>query len=318
MLEVSVILPTYNRLRFLRAAIASVHAQTLANWELIIADDGSDEETREFLASVAGPRVRTLWLSHCGNPARVRNCAIQEARGRYLAFLDSDDVWAASKLEKQIAALRARPQCRWSYTACGRLDEEGRHLANARPQAPMPREGWILEPLLRLQVAIAMPTVVAERSLVQEIGGFDEQQYFGEFHDLCLRLAMRSEVVGLAESLCDVRAHDEHYSSDRTAADASWMRLYGKMADTIRTPRLRSFCRRMRAQKALQLARRHSDSGRYRESCSTLLRAARFSWRYPGWWYHALAGLARPIVPDVVAAALRRRRDLLRSSWRRG
>ena len=115
---ISVILPTFNRSRFLRSAVASVFAQSYTDWELIIADDGSDEETRSYLRGIMGPRVKTLWLSHSGNPSRVRNTAIEAANGRYLAFLDSDDVWAPAKLEKQIGAFRERANSRWSYTAC--------------------------------------------------------------------------------------------------------------------------------------------------------------------------------------------------------
>src|SRR6185437_668849 len=89
---VSVILPTFNRLGYLQAAVDSVFNQTMRDWELIVADDGSDSETRAYLQSFAEkPRVRVLWLSHSGNPGAVRNAALQCARGEYVAFLDSDD-----------------------------------------------------------------------------------------------------------------------------------------------------------------------------------------------------------------------------------
>src|ERR1700732_1465702 len=101
---VSIILPTFNRLKYLRPAIDSVFAQTLADWELLIADDGSDEETRAYLEHLGGlPRVKLIWLAHSGNPSAVRNAALREARGDYIAFLDSDDVWLPSKLERQVA-----------------------------------------------------------------------------------------------------------------------------------------------------------------------------------------------------------------------
>lgn len=173
---VSVILPTFNRTRFLRLAIDSVFAQTYRDWELIIADDGSAEETREYLRSVTSPAVRLLWLEHTGNPSRVRNAAIEVARGRYLAFLDSDDVWAPEKLTEQIRALADRPGARWSYTNSLLIDKSGRVLVDEGVSAPAPPQRWILEPLLRLEVSISMPTVVAEHALVREIGGFDEQQ----------------------------------------------------------------------------------------------------------------------------------------------
>src|SRR5689334_20872261 len=109
---VSVVLPTFNRLRFLEPAIESVYAQTFTDWELIVADDGSDPDTRRYLQTVANhPRVRVLWLSHTGWPATVRNAALLQAVGEYVAFFDSDDLWMAQKLERQIEALRARPNC---------------------------------------------------------------------------------------------------------------------------------------------------------------------------------------------------------------
>jgi hypothetical protein len=120
---------------------------------------------------------------------------------------------------------------------------------------PFVPEGWVFEPLLKLEFGIAMPTLIANRDLVFDVGGFDEQLRFGEFHDLCLRLALRSEVVGLREALCSVRAHNEHYSADRIAANTSWMSLYQKMADLAPNPRLRSYCVQMRANTSLKLAR---------------------------------------------------------------
>jgi len=310
---VSIILPTFDRPRFLRLAIESVYAQTYADWEMIIADDGSSEETRAYLRSVTVPRVRTIWLQHCGNPSRVRNAAIAAANGHYLAFLDSDDIWAPAKLEKQIAALRDRTERRWSYTACDRIDENGCSLVNERLRTLVLQEGWIFEPLLKLEISIAMPTVVAERDLVRELGGFDEDQRFGEFHDLCLRLAMKSEVTAIREPLCSVRAHGEHYSGDRIAAHTSWMRLYEKMAALAPSARLRSLCVRMRAETSLNLARLQNDKGDYRAVWATVRSALPFSWRDSRWWRGALKEVARPAVPRVLMSALRRRRGRLPS-----
>lgn len=292
---VSVILPTYNRTRFLKLAVDSVYAQTYPNWEIIAADDGSGEETRAYLQSITGPRVRTVWLPHSGNPSCVRNAAIEAAAGRYLAFLDSDDTWAPTKLEKQLAALRERPNSRWSYTACDQIDAYGDPVAKKNSRNIVRPEGWIFEQLLTLQIGIAMPTVLAERTLVEEAGGFDEQQRFGEFHDLCLRLAMKGEVVVVRESLCSVRTHDEHYSSDRIADHAGWMRLYEKMANFTAVPRLRAHCARMRAATSLKMAREQGVSGDFRGAWSTLRAASRFSWRYPQWWWGVVKGLVRMI-----------------------
>jgi glycosyltransferase involved in cell wall biosynthesis len=271
--SVSVILPTFNRLRFLGPTLASVYAQTWKDWELVIADDGSDEETRAYLREAA-PGARVLWLPHCGNPARVRNAAIAAATGQYVAFLDSDDIWPTHKLEKQIGALRAQPSRRWSYTLCDHIDSAGRpHLRKRRSADEFP-EGRVFEPLLTLEFSIAMPTVVAERELVIAAGGFDEEQRFGEFHDFCVRLAMQSEVVLLRERLCSVRLHTDHYSGDRVAATLGWLRLHRKMAALAPTPALRSRCEQQRARTALKLARLHANRGCYREAWTTLWRVA--------------------------------------------
>jgi glycosyltransferase involved in cell wall biosynthesis len=308
-MQVSIVIPAFNRTRFLALAVQSALNQTYSDWELIIADDGSDEETHRYLQSIASPNVRVVWLPHSGNPSRARNAGAAAARGRYLAFLDSDDEWAPHKLERQLAALRDQPQCRWSYTACRHIDESGCVIPKKRLTAPPAPEGWIFRQLLTLEIGIAMPTVVTERSLFTEAGGFDEQQLFGEFHDLCLRLALKSAVVVVREPLCSVRVHREHYSSDRVADHAGWLRLYQKMAATTDDPGLRAFCARKQADESLNVARAHADKGEYRAAWTTLGHALSFSWRYPQWWWAALKGSIRRLIPNALTAALRPRQS---------
>ena len=305
---VSVILPTFNRTKFLKLAIESVFAQTYRDWELIIADDGSAEQTRVYLRSLTRGGLRMVWLQHCGNPSQVRNAAIAAATGRYLAFLDSDDVWAPLKLEKQVRALGDGSKGRWSYTNCDLIDASGRVLADESLLNPAPMQGWIFEPILRLQASISMATVVADRALVDEIGGFDEQQQFAEWQDLCLRLAMKSETVALPEALCSVRLHDEHYSADKLAAHRGWMQLYKKMAALTSSPALRSYCACVRAEYSLKVARCQSDNGNYGGMLTTLMKSLPFAWTYPQWWWGALQRVARPAVPGVLVSALRPRR----------
>jgi glycosyltransferase involved in cell wall biosynthesis len=309
--SVSVILPTYNRTKFLRLAVESVFAQTYQDWEIIIADDGSAEETIAYLDSIVASGVRILRLMHSGNPSKVRNSAIKLARGRYLAFLDSDDVWASSKLERQISALTDHPQSRWSYSLCNHIDANGRLIPKERRTQTVFSEGWIFEPLLKLQFSVAMPTLVVERDLFQEVGCFDEQQHFGEFHDLCLRLALKSEVVALREPLSAVRMHDQHYSADRVAAHRSWMRLYEKMAALAPDPRLRAYCAKMRAATSIVVARLQGAKGDFKGVSATLREALPFSRRYPTWWYGALRAIVRLTLPGGITApsSPRRRRD---------
>ena len=92
---VSIVMPTFNRMEFLPATIESVLAQTVPHWELIVADDGSNAETLEYLAAwTRDERIRLMRLRRSGNAGAARNAGIAAARATLLAFLDSDDLWA--------------------------------------------------------------------------------------------------------------------------------------------------------------------------------------------------------------------------------
>jgi hypothetical protein len=165
-----------------------------------------------------------------------------------------------------------------------------------------PRSGWIFDALAALETSVAMPTLVAERSLLEETGGFDEEQLFGEFHDLCLRLALRSQVVGLREVLCCVRAHDLHYSADRAAAYRAWIRLYDRYSALAPSESGRARCAAMRARFALDLAALQSSAGL--GAVWRTLRAGKvLSWRRPRFWYGYSLALLRPFVPSSFKTA---------------
>lgn len=310
MSTVSIILPTYNRMRWLKPAVASVFAQTFADWELLVADDGSSEETRSYLRGLESPQVKVLWLPHSGNPSRTRNAALGIATGRYVAFLDSDDVWSPRKLEEQLKAMAASPRCRWSYSACDRIDADGNPLPTEQQPKTAVRSGWIFDSLLALDVSIAMPTLVAERCEIDAAGAFDEEQRYGEFHDLCLRLALRSEVVAVPKILCSVRAHDEHYSANRIAAYRDWLRLYEKFCKLAPTAGARAQSAEMRARTALRLAALQGAERDVRSVWRTLRAGRALSWREPQLWHRCAIALLRPFVPWPSAAhrAAQRRR----------
>jgi glycosyltransferase involved in cell wall biosynthesis len=286
---VSIILPTYNRLHYLREAVASVFAQTYDDWELIIADDGSSEETRAYLRRIEDLRVMILWLSHTGVPAIGRNAAIRKARGHYLAFLDSDDLWKPTKLAMQLDALRTSPECRWSYTAVDLIESDGRPVVRDGFAPWVPYAGDITERILTIDAHIAMDTVLAERSVVIEAGGFDERQQFAEDYDLYVRLAMRSPVSLVDMPLAVVRVGDgANYSADRIAAYEGWVQLYAKYAATLPCKRLRVIARRRQAQSMLVLARLYTMAGRSGAALRVLLHGTRGSLlAYPSWGWRA-------------------------------
>ena len=103
--KVSIIMPTYNRAELIAETINSVQDQTYPNWELIIVDDGSDDHTKHVVDSIADHRIKFLEAGRTGIVGRIKNMAIEKSTGSLLAFIDSDDLWHPSKLEKQVNAL---------------------------------------------------------------------------------------------------------------------------------------------------------------------------------------------------------------------
>ena len=126
---ISVLIPTFNYGRFLRECLGSVFTQTVTNFEIIVIDDGSTDETSEILCSLSDPRVKVLKTPH-GGIASARNRALREASGEFIAFLDADDRWRPDKLEKQLSVLRSEPSVAAVFSDFVRFTEEG-PLANA-------------------------------------------------------------------------------------------------------------------------------------------------------------------------------------------
>ena len=124
---VSIITPAYNSGRFVGESIRSVLAQTYSHWEMIIVDDASTDSTRNEIGKFDDPRIRYVRLNHNVGGAEARNTALRMARGRWIAFLDSDDVWHPDKLEHQINFME-RNGYGFSYTAYSEMDEDGKLL----------------------------------------------------------------------------------------------------------------------------------------------------------------------------------------------
>lgn len=306
---VSVLMPTYNRLEFLPATVESVFAQTLEDWELIIADDGSGADTRAYLESLDDPRVKVICLAHTGKPSVVTNAALRKARGEYVAFLDSDDLWQPRKLQRQVQSLRDHPGRGWSYTKFAVIDAAGRPVPGRTPwQVP---SGWILEQLLREVTVIAQPSVLVSRQLLQQLGAFDEDLVMCYDDELWFRLAARSEIDGVDEPLTLVRRHASHSGNDILA----WRdrrRVFEKALRSGGDDRLRPILRRCRARMSAGLARSQAAGGRRLDALATVLTSLSHSWAYAGWWRGALAATAAALAPPAALMLLRRGRNRLR------
>ena len=284
---VSVMIPTYNTLGYLQEAVASVLAQTLPSWELIVVDDGSSDGTAEWLATLRDPRIRAVSRPHTGNLSQVRNAGLSLATAPWLAFLDADDLWAPSKLERQLAFHEAHPDVRWSYTGRRVVDAAGDPLPGEFPWQPV--GGWILEKLLVHEAAIASPAMMIHRSLLDAIGAFDERFPYAGDYDLRLRLAARAECGVIDEPLVSIRRHDGCRTLRQPEAPRAMAGVYAKFARGAPRGETRTAARKQEVFYRLKEARLRLEMRRWGRACQALAAAIR----------------ARPLDPRPYRAALR-------------
>ncbi|MDH3458603.1 MAG: glycosyltransferase [Gemmatimonadota bacterium] len=296
---VSIILPTYNRWPFLNYAIQSVIAQTFSAWELIVVDDGSTDATPAFLADLGDERIQIMTLEHCGNPALVRNRGIEAARGKYVAFLDSDDEWTPQKLCVQITAMERHPDCQWSYTAVTLIDPKGQTLPQERFKSWHPYSGRILEKLLAHDAMVACASVVVTRELVNQAKGFDETYLFSGDYELWIRLARMSRVLAIPRQLAKVRIHPTTHTYRQPEVNAAFARIYENVLSTNPSARVRRICRRQVAFYRAYYADQLAAGGAYGSALRHLVGAFRYhpvsrrAWRVLG--KHVIRRLAHAI-----------------------
>lgn len=197
--SVSVILPTYNRSTLLSRSIGSVLVQTFKNFELIVVDDGSRDDTADVVKAIGDPRVRYMPLGRNRGVSTARNAGLAEARGEFLAFQDSDDEWHPEKLERQVQTFRAHPDAAVVYGDMLRRMEDGQLMYLRSPDIV---RGRLVNPATRFwqTYMLAMQPALVRRTCVRE-ERFDESFALFEDLDLHLRLAMKHKYVHLPEPL---------------------------------------------------------------------------------------------------------------------
>ncbi len=168
---VSVIIPVFNRPQMVKRAINSVFKQTYDNWELIIIDDGSTDETGDIIRSFNyEKRIKILTLSHTGMAGLVRNRGVDLAEGRWLAFLDSDDIWTEEKLILQLRYLNENREIRFIHGLETWIRDDSEVSQAHRKHK---KEGDLFKVSLG-KCEIGPSTVLIEKSLFLKAGGFRE------------------------------------------------------------------------------------------------------------------------------------------------
>lgn len=186
--KVSVIIPTYNRAHLIGRALKSVLNQTYQNFEIIVIDDGSTDNTEEIVKSFSGERIR--YIRHKvnkGYPAAL-NTGIKAAKGKYIAFQDSDDEWFPEKLEKQMKIFEyAPPEVGVVYTGYWRIYEDDKKIYTPREEVT-PKEGDVHKELLKRNF-VGAPTMIIRKECFERVGMFDEDLPQLQDWELLIRLS---------------------------------------------------------------------------------------------------------------------------------
>lgn len=216
---VSVVMPAYNARLFVGDAICSVRTQSYPNWELLVVDDGSLDETAERVADLArhDSRIRLIRQRNSG-PAMARQRALDEAKGRYIAFLDADDIWLPDKLRRQLVFMEERCAA-ISFTQFRRMSADGKHFGHL-VDVPDHLDYW---GLLK-RTAIATSTVIIDRD---QTGNFSMIRTYYDDYALWLSILRRGFVAyGLREDLMRYRVLNKSVSRNKWRS-AYWVwRVY--------------------------------------------------------------------------------------------
>lgn len=272
---VSVVVPTYNRGAAIASTIESVLAQTLkaSEFEIVIVDDGSTDDTWEFLQSAYAnhPQIR-LFRTPNGGVAKARNFGLEQARGEFTAYLDHDDLWKPSKLQRQRLVLEEKPEVGMVYSGWREIAPSGEEVSPALREYNegwwQPAEGevgwWTYMPsrktFLRNPI-ISMSVPLMRTELVKEVGGFDQEMVPSDDWDFWLKLSRRTQFAYVAEPLVDYIYHDAQQHTNMEKATDSWLKIIKKhKVSLVQSPLVWLWQRRFRGM--VYTLRFHSEAKR--------------------------------------------------------
>ena len=225
MAKVSVIITTFNSMRFFPETLESVLKQTFSDIEVIVVDDGSSDGISDWITSVVDSRVVFHYQSNQG-VSSARNTGISLARGEYIAFLDGDDFWTPSKLERQVEVLDLEDEVGLVHTWLALMDEESRLTGRVmKPKS----EGEIWEEIVESNM-IACSSVMVRRSCLDVAGIFDSALIVAEDWDLWIRVAAVCRISVIKDPLVQYRIHPSSKS-----------KRYPEMVEDFRTIIERAF-----------------------------------------------------------------------------
>lgn len=225
---VSVVLPTYNRANLIRDTISSVLTQTYEQFELIIADDGSTDNTEEIVTSIYDKRITYLKLPHVGLPATPRNRAIEKCKGEFVAFLDSDDLWLPRKIEQSLVGFISVPT---AGLVCSNefLITDGKLTHDTLRKRRWRNRIIDFQELFQENI-VSSSTAIVRKKCLRVVGYFNEAKRFRAVEDyhLWLRIASRFRMYYIDEPLGYYR---DHSGGLRFKSQDNLKNLYNTLTD---------------------------------------------------------------------------------------
>src|SRR4030066_1147661 len=209
---VSIILPTYNCASFLPHSIGTILSQTYNSYEIIVIDDGSTDNTKEVLYPFI-QRIKYIRLEQNKGLPTARNIGILSAQGKYIAFIDADDLWLPEKLQTDIEYFETHPEVSMVYSKHINIDEKG-CVVNGSVKKQLP-SGNIFIQLFSEQNFIITSSVVVRKEIFETTGLFDEQLFNCQDWDMWLRIAFHFKVAGINKPLVKYRHNPHSLSKNR-------------------------------------------------------------------------------------------------------
>jgi glycosyltransferase involved in cell wall biosynthesis len=213
--RVSVIVPAYNAAVYLPHAIDSVIAQAFADWEIVVVDDGSTDDTQSVVESyrpALADKLQYIRQSNQGLPA-ARNTGIRAARGEFIALLDADDVWLPQRLGRGVQVLDSDPEIGLVHARVARIDTKGMVIGQLKVD-PRYMSGSIAHHIYIRRAHIVCPTVMFRRRCLDTAGWFDETMRATEDRDLWFRIALHFKIEFINEILAYYRLSPSSMTSD--------------------------------------------------------------------------------------------------------
>ncbi|MGK7957032.1 MAG: glycosyltransferase family 2 protein [Crocosphaera sp.] len=234
MVKVSIVIPAYNAMRYLPETLDNLLQQTYKNFEAIIVNDGSTDNIKDWFTTISDERVRLISQENKGLSG-ARNTGIENAKGDYLAFLDADDLWEPTKIEKQVKVLDNNPEAGLVYTDVAIIDSDG--IATGRIFKEKV-EGYIWKELTQRNFVACGSVAMVRRECFEKVGNFDRNLgSFVEDWDMWLRIAVDYPFKVVQEPLVYYRQHPNSASKNWDSMEKSFSIVIEK-AFTFAPPEL--------------------------------------------------------------------------------